>query len=239
MPRAHQDERSPERTDSRRSGTPLQDRASSAPCVAPTRRSPTSSEATSFPSGFAVWVAISCLVANALGPSSPARAATDAPAAETQRLKSELLLDTTAGTADPLSQIWRDTLPALRSHLGARAPTFFAARFSAANTTIIVSVSADDPTCDNLSGALARPTAGRACPMRVAVITHGVVSIASRNDHFVFADPVDANGARLPPSPANETAIMFRADTHDLTFVQRIDGKSADGVNPTPIHLEY
>ena len=239
MPRAHQDERSPERTDSRRSGTPLQDRAFSAPCVAPTRRSPTYSEATSFPSGFAVWVAISCLVANALDPSSLARAATDAATVQTLRLTPESLPETTAATANPLSQIWRDALPALRAHLGARAPTFFAARFAAANTTIIVSVSADDPTCDNLSGALARPTAGRACPMRVAIITQGAVSIASRNDHFVFADPVDANGVRVPTSPANETAVIFRADTHDLTFAQRIDGKSADGVNPTPIHLEY
>ena len=239
MTRAHQDKRSPEWTDSRRRGALLQDRAFGAPCVAPTRRSPTSPEATSFPSRFAVWVAISCLVANALGPSSMARAATDAPSAETQRLKSEALPDTTPASADPLSKIWSDRLPALRSHLGARAPTFFAARFSAADTTIIVSVSADDPTCDNLSGALARPTAGRACPMRVAVIAHGVVSIASRNDHFVFADPVDADGARLPPSSTNETTITFLADTHDLTFAQRIDGQRADAVNPTPIHLKY
>ena len=239
MPRAHQDERSPERTDSRRSGTQLQDRASSTPCVAPTRRSPTSSEATSFPSGFAVWAAIICFVVSALGASPLARAATDAPAAETQRLKSEALPDTTLASADPLSKIWSDRLPALRAHLGSRAPTFFAALFSAADLTIVVSVSADDPTCDNLSGALARPTAGRACPMRVAIITHGVVSIASRNDHFVFADPVDANGARVAPSPANETAITLRADTHDLSFAQSIDGKDADSVNPTPIHLEY
>ena len=188
---------------------------------------------------FATWSILAGLAFIAFALSVPARAVTtDVPPAQTLILKSETLPND-AAAANPLSQIWRDALPSLRARLGDRAPTFFTARFIGTDTTIIVSVSADDPNCENLSGALARPTAGRACPMRVAVIAHGNIWVPVKNDHFVFADPVDANGARLPPSPTNETTITLLAGAHDLAFSQRIDGQRADAVNPTPIHLEY
>ena len=127
----------------------------------------------------------------------------------------------------------------IRARLAGKSPTFLSANFDDGDATIIVSVSVNDPACENLSGALGRATTGSDCPMRVARLSAGAVSILAASDHFVVPVSLDASGAWAPPSPNNSVVITFDPASHALAISERIDGEAADAVNPNPILLKY
>jgi hypothetical protein len=160
-------------------------------------------------------------------------------ARQSKQLAPVTLASTEDTAADPLAAIWKDKLPELRARLAGKSPMFFTASFSDGDATIIVSASVNDPACENLSGALGRPTTGSDCPMRVALLKHGVVAILSASDHFVLPTPIDASGVFEPPSANNAATITFDPASHSLRVSERIDGENADAVNTSPILLKY
>jgi hypothetical protein len=185
-------------------------------------------------------VVSSCLALGiSLGAGFAASVADSQAARQSKQLAPVTLASTEDTAADPLAAIWKDKLPELQARLAGRSPMFFAASFSDGDATIIVSASVNDPTCENLSGALGRPTTGSDCPMRVALLKHGAVSILSASDHFVLPTPIDASGAFEPPSANNAATITFDPASNSLRISERIDGENADAVNSSPILLKY
>jgi hypothetical protein len=174
-----------------------------------------------------------------LGASFPATAADPTASFQVKTLQPVVLGPTADATSTPLAAIWDDKLGEIRARLAGKSPAFLSASFDDGDATIIISVSVSDPTCENLSGALGRPTTGGDCPMRVARLRGGVVSILAGNDHFVVPIPIDASGASAPPSPNNSVVATFDPASHSLEISERIDGESADAANPNPILLKY
>ena len=142
---------------------------------------------------------------------------------------------------DPLAAIWDDQLATLRAHAANKALSFFRATFTDGDKTILVSVSVNDPTCENYSGALARPTAYSSCPMRVAVLQNGTVSVVASDAHFGLPIAFDSNGRFDTDTAANATTLGFDTTSHVLTIAEMIDGKPATALDdiPSPIHLKY
>jgi hypothetical protein len=170
------------------------------------------------------------LSANAANPGSTGQA----------RVLEPIVLAPNADAANnPLASIWKDRLGELRRRLVNKSPAFFSASFDDGDARIVISVSVNDPACENLSGALGRPTTGSACPMRVALLKGGAVTLLAANEHFVLPISVDAAGAWSPPSPKNLATITFDPTSRSLRVSERIDGEIADAVNPNPIPLKY
>jgi hypothetical protein len=142
---------------------------------------------------------------------------------------------------DPLAAVWGDQLATLRAHAANKAPAFFKATFTDGDKTILISVSVNDPTCENYSGALARPTAYSGCPMRVAVLWNGTVSVVASDAHFGLPIAFDANGHFDTETTANATTLGYDSTSHVLTIAEVIDGKPATALDdiPSPIHLKY
>jgi len=174
-----------------------------------------------------------------LGASFSATAADPSASLHVKTLQPVVLGSTADPASKPLAAIWEDKLGEIRARLAGKSPTFFSASFDNGDATIIISVSVNDPTCENLSVALGRPTTGSACPMRVARLRGGEVSILATNDHFVLPIPIAASGAGASPSPNNLATIMFDPSARSLGISERIDGEAADAVNPNPILLKY
>ena len=174
-----------------------------------------------------------------LGASFPATAADPSASLQVKTLQPVVLGPTADATSTPLAAIWDDKLGESRARPAGKSPAFLSASFDDGDATVIISVSINDPTCENLSGALGRPTTGSDCPMRVARLRGGVVSILATNDHFVVPIPIDASGAWAPPSPSNSVVTTFDPASHSLGISERIDGEAADAVNPNAILLKY
>jgi hypothetical protein len=157
----------------------------------------------------------------------------------------QLALITLAADADPktspLAEIWKDQLAALRAHVANGAIPFFDASFTDGDRVIVVSVSVDDPTCENYSGALARPTAYSSCPMRVAIVRGPRVSVVASDPHFGLPIPFDASGRFDTATSANVTRLGYDPSKRELTIAEVIDGKSATGQDdiPSTMHLKY
>lgn len=171
--------------------------------------------------------------------SFPALAADPTASLQVKTLQPFALGPTADAASKPLAAIWVDKLGEIRARLAGKSPTFLSANFDDGDATIIVSVSVNDPACENLSGALGRATTGSDCPMRVARLSAGAVSILAASDHFVVPVSLDASGAWAPPSPNNSVVITFDPASHALAISERIDGEAADAVNPNPILLKY
>jgi hypothetical protein len=142
---------------------------------------------------------------------------------------------------NPLAAIWSDQLAALRAHVENRPVSFFTATFTDGAKTILVSVSVNDPTCENYSGALAKPTAYSSCPMRAAVLQNGAVSVVASDAHFGLPIAFDASGRFDTETGANATTLGYDSTSHVLTIAEVIDGKPATALDdiPSPIHLKY
>ena len=140
--------------------------------------------------------------------------------------------------ADPktnsVAAIWKDQLATLRAHVANKAVSFFNATFADGDKTIIVSVSVNDPTCENYSGALAKPTAYSSCPMRAAVLQNGTASVVASDAHFGLPIPFDANGRLDTDTGANVTTLGYNPSTHELTIAEVIDGKPATTLDDIP-----
>jgi hypothetical protein len=167
-------------------------------------------------------------------------------AAQTSSVQSSRLSVTTLAPdadprTDPLAAIWGDQLATLRAHAANKAPSFFKATFTDGDKTILVSVSVNDPTCENYSGALARPTAYSGCPMRVAVLRNGTVLIVASDAHFGLPIAFDANGRFDTDTAANATTLGYDSASHVVTIAEVIDGKPATALDdiPSPIQLKY
>jgi hypothetical protein len=158
---------------------------------------------------------------------------------QVEQLEPVTLAPTVGAGSNPLAAIWKDKLPELRARRAGERPSFFAATFTDGDATIVVSVSVNDPSCENLSGALGRPTAGSDCPMRVSRVQRGEVTILASSEHFVLPTPITPSGAWGSPSPENFVAITFDPASHFLSVSERIDGENADAVNPNPILLKH
>ncbi len=185
-------------------------------------------------------ISSACLAfALSLSASFAANAADASTSLQVKQLEPVTVAPTVDPASDPLAAIWKDKLPELRARLAGKSPSFFAATFVDGDATIVISVSVNDALCENLSGALGRPTTGSDCPMRVARVRHGEVAILGSSEHFVLPAPIDAAGAWAPPSPNNSVAIAFDPASHSLRVSERIDGENADAVNPNPIPLKY
>lgn len=185
-------------------------------------------------------ISSACLAfALSLGASFAANAADASTSLQVKQLEPITLAPTVDAASNPLAAIWKDKLPELRARLAGKSPSFFAATFTDGDATLVISVSVNDALCENLSGALGRPTTGSDCPMRVARVQRGEVTILSLSEHFVLPTPIDATGAWGSPSPNNSVAITFDRAAHSLAISERIDGENADAVNPNPIPLKY
>jgi hypothetical protein len=151
-----------------------------------------------------------------------------------------VLLGPIADTASrALAAIWEDRLGGIRARLAGKSPVFLSASFDRGDATIVMSVSVNDPTCENLSGALGRPTSGSDCPMRVAIARGGAVSILATNERFVVPLPIEESGAWAPPSANNSATVKFDPSARSLIISERIDGENAEAVNSGPILLKY
>jgi hypothetical protein len=181
-----------------------------------------------------------CLVFGiSLAASFPALAADPTASLQVKTLQPVLLGPTVDAPSQALAAIWADKMGEIRARPAGKRPTFLSANFDDGDATIVVSVSVNDPACENLSGALGRATSGSDCPMRVAIVRSGAVSILATNNHFVVPLPLEESGAWAPPSPNNSVVITFDPASHGLAISERIDGENADAVNPNPILLKY
>ena len=174
-----------------------------------------------------------------LGASFPALAADPTASLQVKTLQPVLLGPTVDAPSQALAAIWADKLGEIRARLSGKSPVFLSASFDNGDATIVMSVSVNDPTCENLSGALGRPTSGSDCPMRVAIVRGDAVSVLATNDRFVVPLPIEESGAWAPPSPSNSTMLTFDASARSLAISERIDGENADAVNPNPVLLKY
>jgi hypothetical protein len=196
---------------------------------------------TDFPRrGTALRIPSACLaVVLGLSASFAASAAEASKTLQVKQLEPVTLAPTVEVASNPLAAIWKDKLAEIRARLAGKSPAFFAATFDDGEAAIIISVSVDDPACENLSGALGRPTAGSDCPMRVARVQRGDVAVLGSSEHFVLPASIDASGDWGAPSPGNSVSVTFDPGSQSLAISERIDGENADAVNPNPILLKY
>lgn len=185
-------------------------------------------------------ISSACLAfALSLGAGFAANVADASTSLQVKQLEPITLAPTLEAASNPLAAIWKDKLGDIRARLSNKTPGFFAATFDDGDASIIISVSVNDPACENLSGALGRSTTGSDCPMRVARVQRGEVTILNSSEHFVLPAPIDVTGAWAPPSRDNSITITLNPASHSLAISERIDGENADAVNPNPILLKY
>jgi hypothetical protein len=175
-----------------------------------------------------------------LGIGAAACFAADAATILTDVQTKELALATLAPDADPatdpIAAVWKDQLPALRAHVASKAPKFLNATFVDGDRVLLFSVSIDDPTCVNLSGALAHASSFSTCPMRVAVTEPGGPRVIESVADFSFPDP------RYTEVPGEKsTTVTFDPRSSQISIAEVVDGDRLPIPDPNnaPLTIHY
>jgi hypothetical protein len=168
----------------------------------------------------------------AAGLGAVASFAANAATARTDIQSKELALATLAPdadpTTDPIAAIWKDQLSALRAQVASKSPKFLNATFVDGDRTLLFSVSIDDPSCVNLSGALAHASSFSSCPMRVAQTRGGVLNMVKSSPEFYFPDPryVEIPGGK-------STTVTFDPRTGQFSETEVVDGVASQTPDPS------